>query len=393
MNQDVVTIQRTGQIQVNPQDPEREDSYLPSECNQNHAANILPLPNGDLLCVWFGGTQEGIADISIYMSRLAKGENHWSPADKLSEDPTRSEQNPILFLAPDQTLWLIYTAQVSGNQDTAIVRYRQSQDMGHTWSPIATLLDKPGTFVRQPPVVLDNGDWLLPVFYCDVKPGEKWAGNYDTSGIKISSDQGKTWADHPIPDSLGCVHMNIVPLKNGQLMALYRSRWADNIYQSYSTDGGRHWTKPVATELPNNNSSIQATTLENGHIALVYNHMSRAGATERRLSLYDEIEDDGQTSQSKEIPIDSEAKMAFWGAPRAPMSLAISTDNGKSWAYRRDLEVGDGYCMTNNSTDKRNREFSYPSIKQGTDGKLHIAFTYFRQAIKYVCVDESWATK
>lgn len=394
MSQDAVTIERTGQVRVNPNDPERIESYLPSECNQNHAANILPLPNGDLLCVWFGGTQEGISDISIYMSRLAKGENQWSPTDKLSEDPTRSEQNPILFLDPNQTLWLIYTAQVSGNQDTAIVRYRQSQDLGRTWGPIEVLLDKPGTFVRQPPVVLENGDWLLPVFYCDTKPGEKWVGNYDTSAVKISSDQGKTWVDYAVPNSLGCVHMNIMQLKDGRLMALYRSRWADNIYQSYSTDGGHTWSDPVATELPNNNSSIQATVLENGHVALVYNHMSKEGATERRLSLYDEIEDDGETtSEAKEVPVDSNVKTAFWGAPRAPMSLAISTDNGASWAYRRNLEVGDGYCMTNNSTDKLNREFSYPSIKQGLDGKLHIAFTYFRQAIKYVCVEENWATK
>ena len=31
-----------------------------------------------------------------------------------------------------------------------------------------------------------------------------------------------------------------------------------------------------------------------------------------------------------------------------------------------------------------------PSIKQGPDGALHIAFTYFRQAIKYVHVPENW---
>jgi predicted neuraminidase len=27
---------------------------------------------------------------------------------------------------------------------------------------------------------------------------------------------------------------------------------------------------------------------------------------------------------------------------------------------------------------------------QGVDGALHIAFTYFRQRIKYVTVDEAW---
>ena len=42
--------------------------------------------------------------------------------------------------------------------------------------------------------------------------------------------------------------------------------------------------------------------------------------------------------------------------------------------------------MTNNSRDKLNRELSYPSVTQTEDGTLHIAYTHFRQAIKYVRV-------
>ncbi len=388
-----VTVERTGVICQAEQDAQQLTAMLPSACPQNHAANLLPLPNGDLLCAWFAGTQEGIADISIYCSRLDKGSDRWSEAEKLSEDPTRSEQNPVLFLDPDDMLWLLYTAQKSGNQDTAIVRYRQSRDFGRSWGPINTLLDQPGTFIRQPVVVLDNGDWLLPVFYCRTQPGEKWVGNNDDSAVKISSDKGKTWRDVPVPDSTGCVHMNITLLQDGSLLALYRSRWADTIYQSRSTDGGNSWSAPQATELPNNNSSIQVTTLKNGHLALVFNKMSAAGATERRTSLYDEIEDDEDDVTVAVEPQVQTGRTAFWGAPRAPMTLAISTDGGNSWPYQRNLDEGDGYCMTNNSQQKLNREFSYPSIKQGANGELHIAYTYFRQAIKYVRVSEDWLLK
>src|ERR671929_147503 len=63
----------------------------------------------------------------------------------------------------------------------------------------------------------------------------------------------------------------------------------------------------------------------------------------------------------------------------------------RSWPWRRNLEVGDGYCMTNNSKEGLNREFSYPSIRQTPDGRLHITYTYWRQAIKYVRVAEDWA--
>lgn len=380
-----------GRLSINKNDSARIEAFLPTECVQNHAANLLPLPNGDLLCTWFGGTQEGIADISAYYSRLKKGSQTWTKAVKLSNDATRSEQNPLFFLAPDNVLWLLYTAQIAGNQDTAIVRYRQSHDFGETWGPIKTLLEDPnkGIFIRQPITVMPNGDWLLPVFYCIAKPGEKWVGSYDTSGVMISKDNGKTWFNVDVPDSLGCVHMNILLLKDNSLYALFRSRWADNIYASRSTDGGYHWSTPIATNLPNNNSSIQATVLNNGHIALVFNQSSAKDAITRRISLYDEIEDES-CANKKEAEIIDGQKNAFWGAPRAPMSLAISMDNGETWPYIRHLDEGDGYCMTNNSKDSLNREFSYPTIKQGLDGKLHIAYTYFRMAIKYVVIDENW---
>lgn len=93
----VVKLDCSGQLLRNQTDSSRIDAYLPTNCVQNHAANLLVLPNGDVLCTWFGGTQEGIADISAYYSRLEKGSNCWSPAIKLSDDATRSEQNPVFF--------------------------------------------------------------------------------------------------------------------------------------------------------------------------------------------------------------------------------------------------------------------------------------------------------
>ena len=376
-----------------PGEASRFEADIPAVCVQNHAANLMPLQDGDIGCVWFGGTQEGIADISIYFSRLTQGAHSWTTPVKLSDDPTRSEQNPILFPAPDGKLWLLYTAQKSGNQDTAIVRYRISDDNGITWGPIGTLFEKAGTFVRQPVVVLDNGDWLVPVFYCRTEPGDKWVGNNDISAVMISSDRGKTWCEFEVPDSVGCVHMNIEKMPDGTLLAMFRSRWADHIYSSHSFDNGRTWSAPQPSELPNNNSSIQFTRLANGHLAIVFNDISSAQATERRVSLYDEIEDEEDTPAATPAPAVSKpvsGKTAFWGTPRAPMTLAISEDGGKTWPYKRNLEVGDGYCMSNNSEKQVNREFSYPSIKQTTDGNIHIAYTYFRQKIKYVRVTEDW---
>ncbi len=361
----------------------QSEAFIPSPCPQNHAANLLTLGDGSLACVWFGGTQEGMADISVHMARLEPGASRWSEAVKLADDATRSEQNPILFQATPGDLWLLYTSQKSGNQDTAVVRRRRSSDDGRTWSPPETMIGDAGTFVRQPLMRRADGAILLPAWLCRTVPGVKWVGDDDVSVVRISRDEGKTWSSVAVPDSLGSVHMSIVEADNGEFLALYRSRWADFIYASRSTDGGETWSAPAPTELPNNNSSIQASRLADGRIALVYNHSSAANAAERRLSLYDEIEDeeDGVAPPADHVP---PARTAFWGAPRAPLMLAISSDGGRTWPDRRLIEDGDGYCMTNNSTDKRNRELSYPSVHQSPDGAIHVAFTYHRQAIKHV---------
>ena len=38
---------------------------LPTPTVQAHAANLLALPDGGLLCAWFGGTQEGLATAAV----------------------------------------------------------------------------------------------------------------------------------------------------------------------------------------------------------------------------------------------------------------------------------------------------------------------------------------
>ena len=374
-----------GIIRTAAQDERVAEAFLPSPCTQNHAANLTMLPCGDLACVWFGGTQEGLSDIDVYMSRLPAGRQQWQAPVRLSSDPARSEQNPVLFPAPDGRLLLFHTAQHLGQQDGAIIRLRISEDGGASFGEAAILPVRPGTFVRQPVVVSARDDaWLLPVFFCRAAAGGSWTGDDDSSGVLISCDRGQTWHTVEVPGSLGAVHMNIVPLGGDAMIAVYRSRYADRIRMSRSTDGGASWSEPHALALPNNNSSIQMIRLRGGPLALIHNHSSADEAAERRLSLYDDI--DGGSSPASDAGLASEPcrRAAFWGAPRSPLSIALSRDEGRSWDEPIHLETGSGYCMTNNSKDQLNRELSYPSIVQDGSGTVHIAFTYYRQAIKYL---------
>ncbi len=370
---------------------EGAEALLPTPTVQCHAANLAFLPGGDLACVWFGGTQEGVSDISIYLSRLPAGTDRWLDPVQLSFDSQRSEQNPILFTAPDGAVWLLYTAQIAGNQDTSEVRRRISRDGGTTWDEPTALLgaDAPvGVFVRQSPVVLESGRILLPVFNCRTVPGEKWVGNDDTASVWFSDDGGASWSEVAVPASGGCVHMNIVPRQDGTLWACFRSRWADHVYETLSTDGGMTWEPCRPIDLPNNNSSIQARAIGDGRIAMVMNYASKDDATSRRVSLYDEIDDDGLADDDgpriAEPSLDGDGPSAFWGAPRAPMTLALSTDDGRSWPLAYDIENGDGYCLSNNSRESLNRELSYPTVIADGDGGLHIAYTWHRKTIKHV---------
>lgn len=385
-----VPSRMTGEIVANTAKPGRYDAYLPSPCVQNHAANLAFLPDGTLTCVWFGGTMEGMGDISVYMSRLDPGARRWTEPEKMSDDPAKSEQNPLIFTAPDGRIWLLFTSQTSGNQDGAVVKRRISDDGGKSFGPTEVLCDIHGTFVRQPIIVNGSGDWLLPAFRCVGEAGRRWTGNADRAAVLISRDRGRTWALDEVPDSIGAVHMNIVPTNGDAMLAFYRNRFATNVLRSQSSDAGLNWTAPEAVDLPNNNSSIQAIRMKNGAIALVYNHSNASMSDARRHSLYDEIEgEDGEKSGPAETIVSSRPA-AVWGVPRAPLSLAFSTDGGRTFPRRIDLDTGDGYCLSNNSQDSLNREFSYPSIVEDAERRLHVAYTYFRRAIKYVRLDPSF---
>ena len=127
---------------------------------------------------------------------------------------------------------------------------------------------------------------------------------------------------------------------------------------------GKNWSEPVATDLPNNNSSIQALRLSNGLLVMVFNRFS-------------------QESISQEPRQWGEA---VWPNTRWPMSVAISIDDGDTWPWIRDIDTGDGFIGSANWYT--NGQLAYPSVIEGNPGELHIAYSWAnRLAIRYVCLN------
>lgn len=377
---DIGGLVRDGRLFQPDTDGDRIEAYLPPMGRENHGSNVMELPNGDLLCVWFGGDREGANNVSIALSRLSPGAARWSTPAFLSDDPQRSDQNPVLFPTPDGKLWLLYASQQSHgpapelwddkfsdgklqgihwNQWTSVIRRRVSTDNGHTWGPVETLFDQPGSFCRNRMLVLSNGDWLFPMYYSR-RDGEGVYGN-DVSVMQISADQGQTWTEYAVPGSRGRVHPTVIELSPGQLVAFFRSRSADRIYVSRSGDYGRTWTASARTGLPNNNASIQAVKLTSGSIALAFNHLS----------------------------LNDDPDITLWPPDRYPLTIALSDDGGSTWPYMRNVDMGDGFFGEANK--HLNRCLAYPSILQSGDGRIHISYSYRgRQCIKYVSIQESW---
>lgn len=313
----------------------------------NHASFLEYLPTGELLMAWFSGVKEGANNCSIVLSRL--NNTQWSKAVLVSRREGFSNQNPVLFFDPTkQTLYLFHSQQpastedLGSSEDKAHIWMLQSFDgRGIKWTAPTLLFGKDGSFDRNRIISTLDGSWLYPIYYSVA--GDK----NQHSAIEISQDHA-TWKPYSVKDSNYLVQPSVIRPKPGEkhLLAYFRDRRAGNVYFSTSDDEGKVWAAPAKTKLPNNNAAIQATVLQNGHIAIVYNPTHK---------------------------------------DRYPLRISISEDGGNTWTYHRDLETGPS---TANAI-----EYSYPTLLQSPDGYIHVSYTYNRETIKYVKFKEDWIHK
>jgi len=298
-----------------------------------HASTIAELSNGDLLCAWYAGQREAAPDVAILAARLPASGDSWTAPQVIVDTPNQPEGNPVLFQTPDGRLWLFYvTIEGRGWQDCPL-KLRTSEDGGNTWSPERILRAEHGWMTRNKPLVLDNGDWVLPLY-----DERTWASLFG-----ISSDASASWQfTEPLASQPGNIQPSVVQLGDGSLLALMRTGGQGGyLWQSRSLDLGRTWEEPTPTELPNPNAAADMVRLRSGSLVLAFNN-TRVG--------------------------------------RTPLSVALSRDEGRTWPIIRDLETGPG-------------EYSYPALIVASDGLVHLTYTYRRESIKHVAFDEAWLTE
>ncbi len=289
-----------------------------------HASTIIETAEG-ILAAWFGGTAEGNPDVCIYTS--AKKEGKWSSpepvADGIINDTLRYPcWNPVLFQRDNGDIILFY--KVGPNPREWWGMYKISKDNGKSWSEKVQIPDGFLGPIKDKAVRLKDGTILCPT---SIETKENWNIYVETTDQDLNH-WSKTKIDN---NGFNAIQPTILFYKGGKIQMLCRSR-EKRIVETWSKDQGKTWSPLQATTLLNNNSGIDAVTLDNGLKLLICNPVERG---------------------------------------RNKLSVFASVD-GKIWSEKIVLE------------DQPDGEFSYPAVIKGKDGTIHITYTYNRVKIKYV---------
>ena len=219
----------------------------------NHGASLVRTPDGVLICTWVSGSLEGQTDNRVLVARSDGGGGTWSapavavdpPGDSLARDPQ------VWWLA--DRLWLTYVAQdTTGSGSSAkrsSVMVRTSADTGGTWSaPVRLETGRDRTYAFGRPTVLPTGEWLLPFYWRYFRPDVQ-----GHASVLITGDSLRTWrvfADLVLPDAGSAFEPSVVALTDGTLLMHLRTS-VGTLYRSVSADGGRTWSAPEPTDVPN----------------------------------------------------------------------------------------------------------------------------------------------
>lgn len=292
-----------------------------------HPACIEELDNGDLYISYYGGSGEYEPDTAVYGGRWVKGSDKWTTPEIIADTPFHSDGNPVVWQAPDGIVWLFHVVRYGDTWSDSRIHAKISRDGAHTWSDPFVLGEERGMMVRSRPIVLKNGDYLLPIYHETGKDREV-VGDDTTSLFLRCDPKTMKWTESSrIKYRLGCLQPSVVQVDDNCLIAYmrrgggYDPRTDGFIARSESHDGGLTWSEATDSAFPNPNAAIDFLKLKNGHLFLVYN---------------DNMND------------------------RFPLTGTVSIDGDKNWPFKRNIYEGEG---------------AYPYAIQAQDGKIHVVFT------------------
>ncbi|MSU69414.1 MAG: exo-alpha-sialidase [Opitutaceae bacterium] len=292
--------------------------YGPAQRRFQGIPGIARAPGGRLWATWYsGGTNEGSENYVLLATSDDDGKS-WSDARFVIDPPSPIRAfDAAVWVDPRGRLWWFYAQsynQWDGRAGVWAVTTDEPDRPNPRWSPPRRLCD--GIMMNKP-IVLKQGDWLLPVAAWNRVPTQKTGPtqvpaeylHWDPSraGIHVyrSTDQGATF------ELLGTAkgpefrseHM-IVERRDGSLWMLVRTN--PSMAESVSTDGGRSWSEGKPATIPHVPSRFFIRRLNSGRLLLVKHNprldtiwltgIRTTTATQQRSHLTAYLSnDDGQT--------------------------------------------------------------------------------------------------
>jgi len=342
------------------------------------------LPNGDLLACWYHGSGERTADdVLIQGARWNHATGKWTAPFLLADTPGFPDTNPVLYIDSQHRLFFLWAVIVAHQWESALMKYRISTDYQQAdgpprWEFQDNIILVPrnmaarsreyagaaadgtgqaadrarrliqhaedeyysrmGWFTRTHPIELPSGRMLVPLY----------SDGFSFGIMAISDDHGYTWTGSEPITGAGGVQPTVVRKKDGTLVAYLRDNGPPpkRALVSESHDDGVSWTTARDSDIPNPGTSLEVIRLRDGNWIMVYNDIERG---------------------------------------RYSLAAAISDDEGTTWKWKRHLD---------GRPDRESKDqYHYPSVIQGADGAIHVAYSYYTpagQTIKHVRFDEDW---
>ncbi|MEY4691117.1 MAG: hypothetical protein RIT19_1442 [Verrucomicrobiota bacterium] len=314
-----------------------------------HPASFTELHNGDLYVVFFSGRGEYKDNqAAVFGSRLKAGSRRWSRPVSIASNPFHALGNAVIWEAPDRVVWLFYVTRHGELWSDSRITAKISKDGARSWSEPFQITFEAGTMVRNRPVVLKEGDWVLPVYH-EIGTDPELDDPRNRSFFLRYHPATKAWTEsNRIGSRLGNIQPAPAVIEGDHLVAFcrrggnYDGRPDGWMVRTESRDGGRTWSEGVDSALPNPNAAVDFLRLRSGRHLLVYNH-------------------------------------SFTN--RTPLTAALSLDGAKTFSHRLDLEA-----------DPKG-DFGYPTAIQTRDGRIQVLYTSDeRTVVRRIVLEEAELT-
>jgi len=414
-----------------------ESIIFPLQNDHVHGPTIVELPNGDLLSAWFQGSGERWADdVRIMGSRLIKGDTVWSKPFLMADTPGFPDINPMMFLDPEDRLWLMWYPVLANQWETSIPKYKISEDYkdpgAPKWSWQDIILVKPGDktergiqpndrFVEAVKQQLNDYEVYLNSELLDKIPDDKrdiltalWVNykrkidslsrgqNMVRSGrLKDGDKEINTQLGYPLSRRIGWQTKNKPMIINERIIVPLYSDGFDCSLFAITDDNGETWqfSNPVIGGI-----GIQPTIAITSDSSLVA-YLRDNGPPPQRMQRT-ESKDSGFTwsiAKDAELPNPGAGFDMVTLAPgewlivynhseagRHDLSVAISDNDGETWNWNKKIEYDDRKEKATSS--------HYPAVIQGKEGWIHVVYSYHHsdrsggphKTIKYASFPVSW---